>query len=206
MLDTIWMSGAGPAADESGNLIYATGNSDGNPGQNSTWTDTAPCSGTATGTIPTKVGCSNIQESVVKLTGGLTEITGLFSPTNPLAFSPDTLTMDQGDMDLGSGGVLLAPRRGNAFLAAIAGKDGRLFLLNRSGTGLAFLQLRQLTGCFCAPSYFTVTGGNIDAFHRTKPRLLHHGFVQRRRCIWELHKYADYLGGFTSREWHTSLR
>ena len=117
------------------------------------------------------------------------------------------------------------PQRGSAFLAAIAGKDGRLFLFDRSGTGLKFLQLHQGPGCWCAPSYFTgpdgvgrivasqgqrrsdlqdssdepVTGGNIsEPFHWTRPRLLHHGFVQRQRRIRQLHKYADHLGGFTS--------
>jgi len=144
LLDTIWMSGAGPASDESGNLIFSTGNS-----AASTWADTTPCSGTG-------APCSNIQESVVKLKGDLTEITGLFSP-NPQygSFTPDAVLMDQADEDLGSGGVLLAPQRGSSFFAAIAGKDGRLFLFNRSGTGLQFLQLRQGSPCWCAPSYFT---------------------------------------------------
>ena len=77
---------AGPAADESGNLVFVTGNS-----AASTWTDNVPCTGTATGSVPTSVPCSNIQESVVKLKGDLTAVTGLFSP-NALygTFSPDT--------------------------------------------------------------------------------------------------------------------
>jgi hypothetical protein len=154
------MSGAGPASDESGNLIFSTGNSDFRP-TTSSWTDTPPCSGTATGTVPTSVPCSNIQESVVKLKGDLTQITGLFSPNAHYGvFSPDTLQLDQADEDLGSGGVLLAPQRGTAFLAAIAGKDGRLFLLDRAGTLLKFLKLRQAgLRCWCAPSYFTGPDG-----------------------------------------------
>ena len=154
-LDTIWMSGAGPASDEAGNLVFATGNS-----AASTWTDNTPCSGTATGSVPSSVPCSNIQESVVKLKGDLTEITGLFSPNAHYgSFSPDTVLLDQADEDLGAGGVLLVPQRGSAFLAAIAGKDGRLFLFDRSGTGLKLLQLRQGSACFCAPSYFTGPDG-----------------------------------------------
>ena len=154
-LDTIWMSGAGPASDESGNLLFATGNS-----LSSTWTDTAPCSGTATGSVPTTVPCSNIQESVVKLKGDLTQVTGLFSPNAQYGiFSPTTDQLDQGDRDLGAGGVLLVPQRGSAFFAAIAGKDGRLFLFDRSGAGLKLLQLHQGGKCFCAPSYFTGPDG-----------------------------------------------
>jgi hypothetical protein len=154
-LDTIWMSGAGPASDESGNLIFSTGNS-----AAGTWTDTTPCLGTATGSVPTSVPCSNIQESVVKLKGDLTGVTGLFSPNAQYgSFSPNTTQMDQQDKDLGSGGVLLAPQRGTAFLAAVAGKDGRLFLFDRSGTDLKFLQLRQGSACWCAPSYFTGRDG-----------------------------------------------
>ena len=155
LLSTVWMSGAGPASDESGNLIFSTGNS-----AAPTWTDTTPCLGTATGSVPTSVPCSNIQESVVKLKGDLTGVTGLFSPNAQYgSFSPDTNSMDQTDKDLGSGGVLLTPQRGSAFFAAIAGKDGRLFLFDRSGTGLKFLQLRQGAKCFCAPSYFTGPDG-----------------------------------------------
>jgi hypothetical protein len=165
------MSGAGPASDESGNLIFSTGNS-----QASTWTDTTPCLGTATGSVPTSVPCSNIQESVVKLKGDLTGVTGLFSPNAQYGtFSPNTNQMDQGDVDLGSGGVLLMPQRGSAFFAAIAGKDGRLFLFDRSGTGLKLLQLRQGSGCWCAPSYFigpdgvarivASQGSSVQTFH-----------------------------------------
>jgi hypothetical protein len=159
-LSSIWMSGAGPASDESGNVIFSTGNSDGGYAKTSTWTGAAPCSGTATGTVPTDVPCSNIQESVVKLKGDLTEIIGVFSPNAHFgSFSPDTFQMDQYDQDLGSGGALLMPQRGAAYLAA-AGKDGRLFLFDRSGTGLRFLQLRQTgLGCWCAPSYFTGPDG-----------------------------------------------
>ena len=161
-LSSIWMSGAGPASDESGNVIFSTGNSDGGSATTSTWTDTTPCLGTATGTVPTNVPCSNIQESVVKLKGDLTEITGLFSPNAHFgSFSPDTFQMDQYDQDLGSGGVLLMPQRGAASLAAAAGKDGRLFLFDRSGAGLKFLQFHQETawGCWCSPSYFTGPDG-----------------------------------------------
>src|ERR1700722_5693991 len=175
LLDTIWMSGAGPASDESGNLIFSTGNSD-LGATTSTWTDTTPCSGTATGTVPTNVPCSNFQESVVKLKGDLTGITGLFSPNAHYgSFSPNTLQMDQVDNDLGSGGVLLVPQLGTSFLAATAGKDGRLFLFDRSGTGLKFLQLYQGSGCWCAPSYFagadgfphlvTSQGNSLQTFH-----------------------------------------
>ena len=230
LLDTIWMSGAGPASDEFGKSDLLDRKF---RGADSTWTDTTPCSGTATGTVPTSVPCSNIQESVVKLKGDLTGVTGLFSPNAQYgSFSPDTLQMDQDDEDLGSGGVLLAPQRGSAFFAAIAGKDGRLFLFDRSGTGLKFLQLRQGSACWCAPSYFTgpdgvariVTSqgqviqtfkipatslspeGTSNRFHWTRPRLLHHGFVPRQRRIRQLREYADHLGGFTSHIEHIRCR
>jgi hypothetical protein len=181
MLDTIWMSGAGPASDEQGNLIFSTGNSDSAFGQakatTSTWTDTVPCSGTGTGTVPTNVPCSNIQESVVKLTSNLTQITGLFSPNAHYgSFSPNTLQMDNTDEDLGSGGVLLIPQRNNVFYAAAAGKDGRLFLFDRSSSaGMHLLEMHQGEGCWCAPSYFagpdsltrmvTSQGNQLQTFH-----------------------------------------
>ena len=153
-----------PRVTSSGNLIFSTGNSGG-----VTWTTTAPCSGTATGTVPTSVPCSNIQESVVKLKGDLTGITGLFSPNAHYgSFSPDTAQLDQADNDLGSGGVLLVPQRGSSFLAAVAGKDGRLFLFDRSGTGLKFLQLRQGIGMLVRAVLFHRSGRHRP--HRGEPR------------------------------------
>ena len=58
-------------------------------GQENQWeegqmADTVPCTGTATGTVPTSVPCSNIQESVAKVTSNLTQITALFSPQRAL--------------------------------------------------------------------------------------------------------------------------
>jgi hypothetical protein len=70
--------------------------------------------------------------------------------------------MDKDDQDLGSGGVVLVPQRGGGWLAANAGKDGRLFLFDRAAAGsngLKFLQLIPLGQCWCAPSYFTGPDG-----------------------------------------------
>jgi hypothetical protein len=84
--------------------------------------------------------------------------------------------MDNTDEDLGSGGVLLIPQRNNVFYAAAAGKDGRLFLFDRSSSaGMHLLQMHQGEGCWCAPSYFagpdsltrmvTSQGNQLHTFH-----------------------------------------
>ena len=144
-LSSIWMSGFGIAASGT-SLFFATGNSD--------------CSilkGVKCPAQTTYDGVTNIQESVVKLSGDLTTLRGIFTPSN-------VAVMDQGDQDLGSGGVLLLPRQsGNfPFLAVAGGKDGRLFLLDRnnlggftpSGPDKAF-DVQPTGGCSCGPSYFT---------------------------------------------------
>ena len=107
------MSGFGIASDGT-DLYFATGNSD--------------CrSVTQCPSASTWDGKTNIQESVVRLSEDLTQILGIFTPTT----SPNTFTLDQYDKDLGSGGVLLFPYNATyPFLAAAAGKDGRLFLFN----------------------------------------------------------------------------
>src|SRR5271155_5676608 len=61
-LSAIWMSGYGPAADDAGNILFVTGNSD--------------PSGT------TYDGITDIQESVVKVSPTLTTVLDLFTPTN----------------------------------------------------------------------------------------------------------------------------
>jgi len=145
-LSSIWMSGFGIAA-EGTDLFFATGNSD--------------CSipkGVKCPAQTTYDGVNNIQESVVKLSGDLTTLRDIFTPSNVAA-------MDQADADLGSGGVLLLPRqRGNfPFLAVAGGKDGRLFLLDRnnlggftpSGPDKAFDVQHAAGGCSCGRSYFT---------------------------------------------------
>jgi len=145
-LSSIWMSGFGIAASGT-SLFFATGNSD--------------CTIHAISVkCPAKTtydGVTNIQESVVKLDGNLTTLRGIFTPSN-------VAVLDQGDHDLGSGGVLLLPRQsGNfPFLAVAGGKDGRLFLLDRNNLGgftpggpdKAF-DVQPSGGCSCGPSYFT---------------------------------------------------
>jgi hypothetical protein len=141
-LSSIWMSGYGIASAghlegdlfTGAELLFATANS--NPG--------------------TYDGITNIQESVVRLASNLTSVIGTFTPSNVTA-------LDEGDTDLGSGGVMLLPPQSGNFpnLAVAAGKDGNLLLLNRdamSGPGLnpsAVLDQHQLGGCWCGPSYFT---------------------------------------------------
>jgi hypothetical protein len=140
-LTSIWMSGYGVAADRWGNLFFSTGNS-----APSTWD-----------------GVNNIQESVVELSRDLKTILGIFSPNATFGtFAPDTLQLDKRDEDLGSGGVLVLPSLGGQFLAAAAGKDGRLFLFARNFPGknsLSWLQTNPLSGCWCGPAYFVGSDG-----------------------------------------------
>ena len=150
-LSSIWMSGYGIAGDGT-NLYFSTGNSDCN------WTvspEQCPSSSTWTGT-------TNIQESVAQLSSGLA-LGGVFTPS-------DTLALDQWDLDLGSGGVLLFPAATYPYLAAAAGKDGRLFLLNPANLGQPTntspptstpppLDTQQSDNCWCGPSFFVGEDG-----------------------------------------------
>jgi chitodextrinase len=101
----IWMSGAGIAADLSGNIYVITGN----------------------GTFDTTTPRTNYGDSFIKLstTGGL-NVTDFFTP-----FNQDSL--NSMDFDVGSGGVLVLPDSvGTAPHMIVGGdKQGNLFLLNR---------------------------------------------------------------------------
>jgi hypothetical protein len=134
-LSSIWMSGYGLAADSSGNLYFVTGNSD--------------YSGT------TYNGVTNIQESVAKVSPDLTKLLSLFTPY-------DVADLDEADEDFGAGGVLLLPSLSSSVpLAAAAGKDGTMYLLDQNSLGgytkggpnndLAEV---QIGGCWCGQSYF----------------------------------------------------
>jgi hypothetical protein len=134
-LTAIWMSGYGIAADPAGNLFFVTGNSD--------------YSGT------TYDGTTNIQESVVEVSGDLSQVLDLFTPS-------DVATLDQEDNDFGSGGVMLLPQQKGPIhsLAVAAGKEGNMFLMNRENLGGFNISSNDVVGtfyiggCWCGESYF----------------------------------------------------
>ncbi|HEY3974656.1 MAG TPA: hypothetical protein VGM18_16755 [Candidatus Sulfotelmatobacter sp.] len=160
-LSSIWMSGYGLAADDSGNIVFVTGNSD--------------YSGNSYD------GVSNIQESVVKVSPNLGTVLDLFTPKNQGS-------LDQVDEDFGSGGALVLPDQPGStpHLAVAAGKAGTLFLMNEdhlggySTTKNNVLGSYNVGGCWCGQSYFVapdgvgrvVTSGgyNVQAYKiRTSP-------------------------------------
>ena len=134
-LSSIWMSGYGPAADDSGNILFVTGNSD--------------YSGT------TYDGVTNIQESVVKVSSNLTTVLDLFTPSNQGS-------LDQSDADFGSGGVLVLPDQPGStpHLAVAVGKVGAMFLMNEDNLGgystttNNVIATYSVGGCWCGQSYF----------------------------------------------------
>ncbi|MGD0190009.1 MAG: hypothetical protein ABSD74_04630 [Rhizomicrobium sp.] len=138
-LSSIWMSGAGIAADNSGNVYLVTGNSD-------------------TGTFD---GADNIQETALKLSADLSQILDEFTPWNVEA-------LDDRDGDFGAGGIMLLPDQNLSFphLAVAGGKSGALYLLNRDDLGGHVLQppdnvlgIYNAGGCWCAESYYTGSDG-----------------------------------------------
>jgi len=139
-LSSIWMSGYGLASDDSGNILFVTGNSD--------------PSGT------TYDGVSNIQESVVKVSPDLSTVLDLFTPSN-------VATLDQGDLDFGSGGVMILPDQKGSIphLAVAAGKAGSMFLMNEDHLGgfstsnNNVLRTYTVGPCWCGPSYFVDADG-----------------------------------------------
>ncbi len=134
-LSSIWMSGYGLAADDSGNIVFVTGNSD--------------YSGT------TYDGVTNIQESTIEVSPDLTTVVDLFTPS-------DQGYLDQTDSDFGSGGVLVLPDQPGStpHLAVATGKDGNMYFMNEddlggySTTSNNVLGTYQIGGCWCGESYF----------------------------------------------------
>lgn len=142
-LSSVWESGFGLVGAD-GNLFFTTGNSD--------------YSGTKYD------GCTNIQESVVRLAGSLVRNCPV-PPPDPSLFTPSNVAwLDQTDMDVGSAGVMALPDQSGSVpkLLVANGKDGSMFLLNRNNMGgftptnagaLGGVQsIGQ--GCWCGPTYF----------------------------------------------------
>jgi len=132
-LSSIWMSGYGPATDDEGNILFVTGNSD-------------------SGTYD---GVTDIQESVVKVSNTLTTVLDLFTPD-------DQESLDGGDVDFGSGGVLVLPDQPGSLphLAVAAGKDGNMYFMNEDSLGgyspnqNNVLGTYGIGGCWCGESYY----------------------------------------------------
>jgi len=104
----IWMSGQAPASDGQGNLYLSTGN--GSVGNNGDPFDTI-----------------NRGESFLKLapSGSQMSVVSWFTPFN-------WQDLENGDVDLGSGGVLLIP---GTSLVLSGGKQGMVYLVNRDNMG-----------------------------------------------------------------------
>jgi len=102
-----WMSGAGVAADASGNIFIASGNGT---------FDTTNVPATETGDTILKLGTSN----------QILTLLDYFTPGNQV-------TLDMGDVDVGAGGVLLLPDQPGSFphILVEAGKEGRIYVVNR---------------------------------------------------------------------------
>jgi hypothetical protein len=117
-----------------GNIYFVTGNS-----QQGTFDAT---------------GYTNIQESVVKLSPNLSNVVGLFSPS-------DRDALDHADADFGAGGVLLLPDQSGPIphLAVAAGKVDGMFLLNRDGLGTIVGGPFAVGACWCGESYFVGADG-----------------------------------------------
>ena len=104
----IWMSGDGVAADASGNLFFATGNGD------------------------YRSATADWGDSIVKLSGpsgGAFAVADWFTPYNQSS-------LNGGDTDLGSGGVMLLPNlpSGQQLLVQM-GKEGKIYLIDRNNMG-----------------------------------------------------------------------
>ena len=160
---SIWMSGGGLAADSAGNIYAVTANGA---------FDTALSSGG----MPQNGDYGN---SFLKLStaGGSLAVADYFAPS-------DEVTESAADVDLGSGGAMLLPDVTDSggvvrHLLVGAGKDGRLYVLNRDNMGKfsssgnsIWQELDGLfaNGVFSTPAYFNGTlyygeiGATLKAF------------------------------------------
>jgi len=108
LLSSVWMTGFAPAVDTDGSLFAITGN----------------------GAFDVDQGGKNFGESVIRLSADLTSDLDYFTPS-------DWQTLNNGDTDFGSGGIMLLPaQQGPVPNVAVAqGKESTLYLLNRAQLG-----------------------------------------------------------------------
>jgi len=167
---SIWMSGGGPAADSAGNVYVLTAN-----GRFET--------SLTSGGFPSGGDYGN---SFVKMSasGTTLSVADYFTMSGEIAES-------SGDVDLGSGGIMLLPDMADAQgtvrqLAVGAGKDGNLYIVDRNNMGKftsvgnsIWQQLNGVLGAgvWATPAYYASTvyygpqGGPLMAFSITKALL-----------------------------------
>jgi hypothetical protein len=160
-MGAIWMAGAGPAADASGNVYLLDGN----------------------GTFDTTLNAGgfpingNYGNAFLKIsTSGSLAVADYFATF-------DTVSKSNGDTDLGSGGTLLLPDMVDSGsvtrrLAVGAGKDGHIYVVNRDSMGkfnasanLIYQDIASaIGGVWSMPAYFNNTlyygavSDNLKAF------------------------------------------
>jgi uncharacterized protein (TIGR03437 family) len=152
---SFWNGGAAPALDSNGNMYLVTGN----------------------GHFDRASGGADLGESYIKLaTGNGLSVADYFTPFN-------YQTLDDGDVDTGSAGVALLPDAAGStahpHLMVGAGKEGRIYLLDRDSLGGwqagQDSQIVQelpgaIGGLFGNPAYFNQTiyicgsGDSLKAF------------------------------------------
>jgi hypothetical protein len=139
-----WMSGAGIAADASGNIFIASGNGT---------FDTTNVPATETGDTILKLGTANQALTLLDY----------FTPENQA-------TLDMGDVDVGSGGVLLLPDQPGSFphIVVEAGKEGRIYVVNRDQ--MTANNSHYCSGCANDPEIIeesgsSTVGSNPDAMY-----------------------------------------
>jgi hypothetical protein len=105
------------------------------------------------------IKANNLPDSVVHLSSDLSTVTDYFTPAN-------FASLDSGDTDRGSGGVLVVPNLANGTELAVShGKDGRLFLHNRANLGQYVANgpdvpdYVQAGDCWCGPGYYVGADG-----------------------------------------------
>ena len=164
----IWMSGAGPAMDASGDIYLVTGNA---------------FAGAAGGGTPATGSYGN---SIVRLSASAGLGVGDYSaPANAAA-------LNAADLDLGGGGALLLPDELDAsgatrHLAVAAGKDSHIYLVDRDHLGqfdtaqnhivqeiagqLGGRQFRSQPATFQHTVYLSAAGDPLKAFPLSAARL-----------------------------------
>ena len=157
----IWMSGAGIAADPSGNLFLATGN----------------------GTFETSGNPVDFGDSILKMTlnGNSFNVIDYFTPY-------DQQYLDVNDLDLGSGGVLLLPDQSGPHIHELvqAGKTGSIYVVDRDNMGhfnstdnsqIVQNITGQIGGLYSAPAYWNNNVFFGGAQDRVKAFSLNNGLL-----------------------------